>query len=731
MTLVLLNAFGLNTVAFADGCAGILCRQEIEGSDGKLVKLLRALEDPSVRVATTNTTAVPISFWEAGPSAVDLKAWHDADCPTCAAPPGYDEVDGTVDELQQFVDLSKSLKTRPMDDIVRTWQEWITLFVDKTPEKMDDFDDRLRVIAQGDPGNPNATPPMPQIKGISGWQTELIDIRDRGVASNGLPPCAITSSTGAEVTIDNSPCTINQVKKEEFNREIANTRDFLAQLTDPQSKFYHDLIINKILLPDLPGRLGVYLVGPDKIQNLKATLDTIELIDGVLTYDFTSTFDYFDDYAAHDWVAGGNHGQGTVTITSLELGGSPATNGLITYTFAWSFTHYDVPKPVPTIVPGPVIVQKPTGKEIVSWTSVNWTWTMEQAEFVAPAFQFQHHLEMPKPYTCDYRLENHCSSSACQSGGVCIGLGDCSAVKDQLTPPGVTNPPGLSDTIPLIRLDDPPVDVSCADPPVIPPSMWGCPNPGSPFLMDPSVGCALVTPHPDDIDQTVGCCGGGSGTRDIDDENPPDTGLTISPPRTVNAPATVQSFADGVDAFDAFVNGIPSHPSCTSAAGAICFGSSNADTADEFVPVLEALTAFGSTIETFRTAAQSFSTTMWTKYGQLGGLNPVTYRWKDSQGTHSVAVEVGNFKVAHIEKHRHGNPMWGKACLELEEYKDDTGANTWVTITQQDPSAPIGGASTLWTWNPFGGKVCKQACASYSFDRVGLVDCPLQVKKCP
>ena len=199
--------------------------------------------------------------------------------------------------------------------------------------------------------------------------------------------------------------------------------------------------------------------------------------------------------------------------------------------------------------------------------------------------------------------------------------------------------------------------------------------------------------------------------------------MTISPVRAVNAPVTVQNFADGVDAFDAFVNGIQTHSSC-SKSGEICFGSSNADTADEFVPVLDALATFAQSIETFRAQASAFSDSMWARYGQFGGVNPVTYRWRDSQGNHSVAVEVSNFKLAKLKKRKKGNWLVGKVCLRLEDYKDDTGANTWVTITQKDPSAEIGGASSLWTWNPFGGTITKKACASYSFDRVGLVKCP-------
>lgn len=324
-------------VAFAsEGCSGIFCREEIEGADGGVAKLLRLLEVPAVRVATTNTTAVPVLFWDAGPSATDLQAWHDAECDTCAPPTGFDEVDGTVDRLQEFVDLSKSLKAQPIDDVAKSWQSWLTVLIDTTPGRTDDFDDTLKAIAQG------ASTEQPPVKGIPGWSSELIDIRD-----TKIPLCAITSPHSAEVTIDNSPCTINQARKDEFNREFANSRAFLAELTNPRSQFNKNLI-NTRVLPHLTEPL---LETYTDVQNLTVSLNepSMAMVDGNLSFIFTYTFEYWNDCGADcpppTWVSASQTGEGTVKITSLKLGGGP-TDGTITYDFTYGLS-YQVPHPTP------------------------------------------------------------------------------------------------------------------------------------------------------------------------------------------------------------------------------------------------------------------------------------------------------------------------------------------------------------------------------------------------
>ncbi|GAF82062.1 unnamed protein product, partial [marine sediment metagenome] len=87
--------------------------------------------------------------------------------------------------------------------------------------------------------------------------------------------------------------------------------------------------------------------------------------------------------------------------------------------------------------------------------------------------------------------------------------------------------------------------------------------------------------------------------------------------------------------------------------------------------------------------------------GAEGGINPVTYSWTDSQGEHSIIVEVGDFKVPEVKdktEHRGDWPTWlmRRDCLVLKHYTDE--GNTWVKITRNDPANKEMGI--LARWNP-------------------------------
>jgi hypothetical protein len=194
--------------------------------------------------------------------------------------------------------------------------------------------------------------------------------------------------------------------------------------------------------------------------------------------------------------------------------------------------------------------------------------------------------------------------------------------------------------------------------------------------------------------------GSGSGTYSIDDNNPVGSGLTIS-----NRP--VPAFSAAVGTFGAFVNGVT-----------VPFASSDADTDDEFQSVLASLDGFLGNIQTFRSALQQLNVNLQAaapSASTFGGLNPATYAWKDSRGDHSVAVQVGPFKIPRVVKKKTGNWLVGKICLTLTDFQDN-GTNAWVRVTRRDPSTAMG----LWRWNPFGGQMTKISRVSYSFDRVDI-----------
>ncbi|MDP3723314.1 MAG: pilus assembly protein TadG-related protein [Candidatus Omnitrophota bacterium] len=333
-----------------------LSREEIEGQDGVLVKLLRLLEDPTRRVDTTNTQDYDVPFWIPGLSQTDLETWLGEECgeSPCETPPplDYDSLDGVVMEVDDLLEFDQEITQMDPDERLATRYNWMGLLVnpgwgfdltteqwvfDSDPEDTGDFYDSLNVVVEGEPEQEERP-----FTGLRGWQRDLIDIRD-----TKLPPCAITSPQFAERTIDNSPCTINQARKDEFNREFANTRAFLAELTNPQSQFYKDLITTRILPNLTEQRLETYT----DVRNLTVSLDepSLAMVGGILTYTFTYTFEYWNDCGVDcpppTWVQTGNTGTGTVKIVSLRLDGGP-TDGVVTYEFTYDLA-YDVPRPTP------------------------------------------------------------------------------------------------------------------------------------------------------------------------------------------------------------------------------------------------------------------------------------------------------------------------------------------------------------------------------------------------
>lgn len=148
-----------------------LSRQEVEGTDGPVVELLRAL----------NAAGKGVPFWTPGPSSAALDTWHEADCEACAPPPGYDEVDFAVDTFQDFVEDASTLREMVsgevigvnLDNVVGTWETWMKLFYDPDPGNTEDYFDLLGSLVDGGNG----------LVGMKGWATEIEAIR------RGLPAC--------------------------------------------------------------------------------------------------------------------------------------------------------------------------------------------------------------------------------------------------------------------------------------------------------------------------------------------------------------------------------------------------------------------------------------------------------------------------------------------------------------------------------------------------------------
>ncbi|MBI2495481.1 MAG: Tad domain-containing protein [Candidatus Omnitrophica bacterium] len=145
---------------------GILSRLEVEGADGEVVELVRALE----RVFN-------LRFWTPGPTRADLEGWHEHDCRNCDAPSWYDEIDFTIDAFQDIVETSagsddgthRGIREKPIEEVVSGWKTWVRSFYD--PDNQGDFYDRLGMIVVGGDG----------LGGMPSWRDEIETIR-RGLA---------------------------------------------------------------------------------------------------------------------------------------------------------------------------------------------------------------------------------------------------------------------------------------------------------------------------------------------------------------------------------------------------------------------------------------------------------------------------------------------------------------------------------------------------------------------
>jgi len=102
----------------------------------------------------------------------------------------------------------------------------------------------------------------------------------------------------------------------------------------------------------------------------------------------------------------------------------------------------------------------------------------------------------------------------------------------------------------------------------------------------------------------------------------------------------------------------------------------------------------------------------------LGGLNPITYRWTDSRGYNRVTVQAGPYRMPYIKTEKHGNWLKGKVCSVLKEHTD--GDRCWIRVTKYPPSNVEMGP--LGRFNPFMRGITKVGKAYYSVGSVGLKD---------
>ena len=154
-------------------------------------------------------------------------------------------------------------------------------------------------------------------------------------------------------------------------------------------------------------------------------------------------------------------------------------------------------------------------------------------------------------------------------------------------------------------------------------------------------------------------------------------------------------------------------------------GTIDTNASDQFTQVDQAITNLIAGIDSFCPRIEQFYNDI-QQYKNLtySGTNPATYSWADSRGNHSITVEVSNFRLPSTRSTESGNFLKKEYCLELVDYYDFTGDNTWVRITRQDPvNREIrSGNVALGRWNPFSnGTITKRSKAHYDFQNAGLI----------
>ncbi|MFH0940743.1 MAG: pilus assembly protein TadG-related protein [Candidatus Omnitrophota bacterium] len=162
------------------------------------------------------------------------------------------------------------------------------------------------------------------------------------------------------------------------------------------------------------------------------------------------------------------------------------------------------------------------------------------------------------------------------------------------------------------------------------------------------------------------------------------------------------------------------NPPCRPSIGG---GTIDESTNDEFGPALGAIDDLIGRMTDFRTRIQTWSDEM-DGYivdvlsNDLGGLNPITYRWTDMRGDGRVVVQAGLFALPAIVTRESGNWLSGKTCATLVDHSDLNGDRCWIKVTKYPPSNVSLGP--LGRWNPFMRGVSKVSKAYYAINSVGI-----------
>lgn len=161
-----LSEFKEKALAFQEA----LSREEIEGTDGRIVELLRVVEYSEI---------YNFSFWQPGLSAEEWEEWveecEEEECETCSEEPPaeYSELDYFIEELANLVEEIEAIQEQGTSGLTRTWHSWMGWFYD--PEGDSDYYDTMETLIYGDEDE--------DLGGLNAWKEEI------EIARDNLPEC--------------------------------------------------------------------------------------------------------------------------------------------------------------------------------------------------------------------------------------------------------------------------------------------------------------------------------------------------------------------------------------------------------------------------------------------------------------------------------------------------------------------------------------------------------------
>ncbi len=155
---------------------GLLARQELEGRDGPVVQVARAMD----------SIKQPLPFWLKGPTMADVTRWNNEltchetvdGCPANLRPQGIDEVDQVIEILSDLAapedGTIDSILNEPSGTFLRTWSAWAPWFYDRETgeDANDDAHEVLGIVVNGH--EPDGGPIQ---RGLSGWKDDIEQAR--------------------------------------------------------------------------------------------------------------------------------------------------------------------------------------------------------------------------------------------------------------------------------------------------------------------------------------------------------------------------------------------------------------------------------------------------------------------------------------------------------------------------------------------------------------------------